>query len=363
MGYHFWYVVGFTILCAVPASAQAPSIAQTPAIAQTPVHRASPWDATDKTLPLSQLPGLYLRQMAILPLPATGPQGQPLPKPQGHQWPELVAQVRIFNYTRYAFSSVSLKLQLYGTLPDGTSTVVATIPFTVTTIVPHPNPGAVGMVELPPGESVLANTASIDPDPYLHLLPGEDSDGGYWMKVVSVRATPVPISASQSPLEQLQQAVTEGDLVTAKAVGKAHPDLIRADRMATARGSLLGLAAMAHHPDLIAYLLAHGANVNGPPNTGQTPLMTAIDWISAPSVAILLAHHPDLSRRAYGRTALTLATQRADENGAGPEALSILQAVEHAQTAQRVSSAKKTSKAKTSRAKGGIRAAPSDSLK
>ena len=242
---------------------------------------------------------------------------------QGRPDGRIVTSVVLYNHTRYALSSVTLRLDLYDAKADR---VVSSFPYTASTLT-LPTTGKAAS-PLAPRYHMTASSGTLDP----HLPAGQEV-GAYWMELISAEGTLAPLDPALPPLKRLTQAVSEGDLVTAQAIGQTNPELIRAGVDSKGLG-LLCDAAVGDHLAVASYLLTQGAAVDGPTasvRSGMTPMMWAINWQSARVVDLLLAHHPDLSRKNdQGQTALEDARRKAQQEGAGAASQHILQALEKA---------------------------------
>lgn len=100
---------------------------------------------------------------------------------------------------------------------------------------------------------------------------------------------------------------------------KAGPDVnyVRANDEMTA----LGFAACDSRPEVVQALLEHGAEVEGPPGTEQTPLMLAARHNNVEAIKLLIAAGADVNRPcqlpwAVGRTALWLAENEGAQKAA-----------------------------------------------
>lgn len=100
---------------------------------------------------------------------------------------------------------------------------------------------------------------------------------------------------------------------------KADADVnyVRANDEMTA----LGFAASDSRPEVVQALLEHGAEVEGPPGTEQTPLMLAARGNNVEAIKLLIAAGADANRPcglpwAVGRTALWLAEQEGAQQAA-----------------------------------------------
>ena len=121
----------------------------------------------------------------------------------------------------------------------------------------------------------------------------------------SFRAAPAPV-VPQTIAQQMDDAATKGDLETVSNLFAAHPELIDARN---AYGSTPLIDASFNGRDaVVAWLLAHGADVNTQNNMLWTPLIHAARRGHVGAVRLLLANHADASLRTdAGKTALDFA--------------------------------------------------------
>ena len=121
----------------------------------------------------------------------------------------------------------------------------------------------------------------------------------------SFRAAPAPV-VPQTIAQQMDDAATKGDLETVSNLFAAHPEFIDARN---AWGSTpLTDASYNGRDAVVAWLLAHGADVNTQNNTLWTPLIHAARRGHAGAVRLLLANHADVSLKTNsGKTALDFA--------------------------------------------------------
>ena len=108
--------------------------------------------------------------------------------------------------------------------------------------------------------------------------------------------------------EQMEAAIDRGDIQALKDLveGGVDPDTpLRSDFVTTA----LMKAAGRGRRDMVKYLLAKGARVNGRDGNGQTPLMTAVTFGFEDIVTLLVAAGADVKARdTRGNSAFGVAT-------------------------------------------------------
>ena len=90
--------------------------------------------------------------------------------------------------------------------------------------------------------------------------------------------------------DEIHDFARHGELGKIKALIKYHPDLV-SSKDADFGGTPLLWAAMMGHKDVVAFLLANGADVNARDNFGATPLFRAVAGRACKGMAELLLAH------------------------------------------------------------------------
>jgi cytohesin len=121
---------------------------------------------------------------------------------------------------------------------------------------------------------------------------------------VSCRSKPASAVKTAEPpayLENLalHKAIREGDLAKVKARLQIHPDLIRSRYLGTEDGgaSPLYVAATWNQPEVAAFLLEQGADVNAKTDSGNTPMFIAASEDNWNIAVLLLANKADVNAR------------------------------------------------------------------
>jgi len=171
---------------------------------------------------------------------------------------------------------------------------------------PQSQPAAAEVVRQlpPPSHPVTPN----DPLARLRQRRFADMEQERLAQVESNATSGVAPSPANLPTiaEQMDAAATKGDLKTVSNLFAAHPELIDARN---AWGSTpLTDASYNGRDAVVAWLLAHDADVNTQNNMLWTPLIHAARRGHIGAVRLLLANHADVSLKTnYGKTALDFA--------------------------------------------------------
>lgn len=119
-------------------------------------------------------------------------------------------------------------------------------------------------------------------------------------------------------LENFHACVQNGDLAQVRRMAALNPALIK---VRSAYGSTaLHLAVLAPTPDVAAFLIEHGTDVNALDNAGQTPLHHAVTYPGKTAllmVTLLVSHGADVNRLdSFNNTPLRLAVATYDRPSA-----------------------------------------------
>ncbi len=121
-------------------------------------------------------------------------------------------------------------------------------------------------------------------------------NGIAWAAGVEILASGVPLVSPSAPLYlTLDEAIARGDAIDVKRHLARSPELVRPG--AGAKLNPLHQAILRRKPDIVALLIAAGADLNAPDKANRTPLHMAVERGDAAIVALLLTHKADATRR------------------------------------------------------------------
>lgn len=121
-------------------------------------------------------------------------------------------------------------------------------------------------------------------------------NGLVWAAGLEVPPGGVPLFSPSAPLfGSIDEAIARGNLADVQRHLARAPELVRGTP--GARLSPLHQAILRKQPEIAAFLLDHGADVNAPDGADRTPLHLAVERGDATMVKTLLARKADTTRR------------------------------------------------------------------